>query len=152
MKRPDAARKQNRRLLIMGILLLAVGTIWTAVQMHALFTWERTTAKVLSVKAIDSGSGSNRSRTYMPRLEFTDHSGRTRVVSPGYSSAQFEFDRGEQVPVIFKRDDPTHFRITTFTSYWIWPLVALAFGGVVVVLSVRSQPEVETPAAGQGAP
>jgi len=132
-------RKPDRRLLFGGLFLLLLGLGWTGMQVYDVMTWERASAKVTSVDTVDSGSGSNRSRTYRPRLEFKDHTGRLRRVSPAYTSGQFNFDRGERIPIIYRREDPTHFRITTFTSYWIWPVVAVAFGGLIVVLTIRSR-------------
>ncbi len=127
---------KTRFFLLAGILLL-IGFGYGTYSIYSFVTMEHAKATVLSVKTIHSrntGSGSSTTTTYEPILSFMDNKGNSRTLSTGYSSSQFNFERGEIIPIIYDINNPSRFRITTFSSFWIWPIIAISFGLFVVFM------------------
>lgn len=130
-------RGSHRRLLFLAALAMLLGLGWLSYQVHQVLTWNGAVAEVVSVQSFRSTNpgGGSPTTTYEPTLRFVDASGRQRTARPGYRSSQFDFDRGERIPIAYDPEAPQFIRVTTFMSYWAMPLVATAFGLLVFHLS-----------------
>lgn len=78
----------------------------------------------------DSESGSIR---YAPTFQFPDASGALYTVSSSFYSAPPEFQVGDQVTVLYRRDDPDTARIDTSTQLWGLPVLLAVIGGILLL-------------------
>ena len=124
------------RIACLGGILMLIGLGAGIHNVYLILNNAHATAVVVRVEAFRSSSGSDSpTTTYAPTVRFKDSRGRSYSVKTSYRSSQFNFARNEQVPVIYNPKDPRDFRITTFFTFWIWPLLGLSLGSTVIALA-----------------
>lgn len=82
--------------------------------------------------------GGSRGDTYAPIVEYTDHTGRLRVLHSARSSSPPSFYVGEKVVVVYDPADPEfplHAKIRTFAELWSGTIFAVVFGSAFCAIA-----------------
>jgi hypothetical protein len=72
------------------------------------------------------------SPTYAPVFSFRDTQGRRHEVTSAVGHGRSPYEPGQEVPVLYDRDNPEDARIDSFVQLWLFPM-AIGFMGTVFV-------------------
>ena len=122
-----------------GGIFTALGLYTLAVNLRLLRSGVRAEAIVAGYDARESwdedDSGRRRLVTYLhPILEFTDLSGRAQRVVLDEGSSSRPYAESYPVNILYSADDPKTVRIASFGGMWMWVMILLGIG--IVLLSV----------------
>lgn len=121
-----------------GTLFTVIGLILAGVSISFLADAERAKGTVVALEwRSDSSGTSHKNRgndepAAYPVVEFTSADGTPRKFQSSTGSNPPSYDRGEQVEVLYRADDPEDARINGFVSLWLLPLI---FGGIGLVIA-----------------
>ena len=110
-----------------GAFLFAFGFCWVLYQTYVISIRTKVTATVINVKSIHSTGPNGSSHTYSPTIQFKTAKGLV-TATPAFSSSQFNFDKGDKIPVVYDPADPQDFQIITFMAFWSWPVIGMLVG------------------------
>ncbi|MGW6026183.1 DUF3592 domain-containing protein [Streptomyces sp. NPDC055099] len=121
-----------------GTLFTVIGLILAGVSISFLADAERAKGTVVALEWRSDSSGTSRKNqgsnepVAYPVVEFTSSDGTPRTFESSMGSNPPSYDRGEQVEVLYRADDPEDARINGFVSLWLLPLI---FGGIGLVIA-----------------
>jgi hypothetical protein len=119
---------------VVGLGLLIACSIVTLKSQKFIKEAMRAPGEVVSMSAhtstSSSKSGSRTSTTYAPVVHFTTAEGKEITFTSGVSSSPPAFDTGDQVTVLYMRDDPNHAEVDSFMALWFASLITGGIGTV----------------------
>ena len=119
--------------VIIGSVVFIIGFCMLTRAYHFVAHATKTTGKVV---AIDHGDADGVT-TVHPVFVFTDAAGIEHRCRSPYGSSTFFFAPGEQVTVLYDAAVPTHAKIDSFQSIWLFPLVFMGAGVLFVTNHYR---------------
>jgi hypothetical protein len=118
--------KVHKPPFILGAILLTIGVLWALNQWR--FRSDAVVAEGLVVDVVVDTDAKG-SRTYSSVVEFTDNMGERHRYQEGVAvTGSPFFDKGERVPVLYERENPSRAQIDSFSSSWLVPLLFASFG------------------------
>lgn len=121
--------------LLVGIGLLVAAGIFTERTNRFVGQAMTTSGEVVELvrsRSSNSSSGT-RNYTYKPRVRYTAPDGKVVEFQSNVGSNPPSFAIGEQVKVLYDREDPTDARIDDFVSLWLLPLILGGIGTVFFI-------------------
>ena len=116
--------------IIAGVCLLAAAGF--AIYSTILLTTGAKTAGTISELREKRDEDDGRT-IFAPTFTFVDASGHTNVVASNLYSSSNRYRIGDQVPVVYRKSNPTSARIDRFAENWFAPTLLSAFGLAALV-------------------
>jgi len=140
MVEAQAEEKKNKKLyfqvVFLGVIALIGSGIFLFENLGIAFEYDRAKAEVLGTKQIYNRADDT-ARTYIPTVRYKTKDGNTITVNTGHGSSQYNFSQGEEVTVYYDPKNPRTFKIATFMTMWLGPLIGFSLG-LLILLSSRS--------------
>ena len=112
--------------LSLGFLIAAAGS---AIGVNRFVqSSEKATGTVVAL--VEKQDAENKSTTYAPVFTFTTTDGLVQSITSSISSSPAGFSVGEQVPILYRRDDPAGAKVDSFWQLWFLPILLAGFGFV----------------------
>lgn len=111
-------------------LLVAAGTALHA--LHFVMTSVRTTGTI--VELVEKGRDGEGAARFSPRFTFRDTLGNEHVITASVATSPAPNRVGDQVPVLYRPDDPKEAKIDRFPDVWGLPFVTGILGGLAVIV------------------
>ena len=123
-------------------LAIGLGLLFASYKINQHEASFRTTAVKATGEVVDliakSGSGSNKSTTYAPKVVFADAMGHSVTFVSGSSSNPPSYKQGDKVPVLYQPKTPEQAEIDSWFSRWGGVLIAGAIGAVFSLVGAAS--------------
>ena len=131
----------------LGLLFCADLVLNRAVFIHAAIRTDGIVTWLEAVRTTRTGAG-----TYVPVFSFTATDGRLHVINSDVSVPFATFQRGEQVRVLYRENNPDIAHIDAFSTLWqeslvvgIWGAVWSSVPALILVMRQRRRRSVESP-------
>ena len=109
-------------MLGVGCLLLAGYLSWQSLAFAP--DAQRSTGEVVSYREVRDGDETR----FRPRVRFKTEAGEIITIDSQFSTKTQRFAIGEQVPMIYKAQQPTTARINAFIDNWLGACIAVVIG------------------------
>ncbi len=126
----------KRQVTLLGLVILIGSGYFLVDHLVIVFDRTRTAATVVKVKPIRLRAG-EKTRSYIPTVEFRTGAGKTVRVSTGQGSSQFDFDVGDEVTVYYDEENPRRFYLAVFPMMWGLPIFGVACGLLILRSACR---------------
>jgi Protein of unknown function (DUF3592) len=116
--------------LTIGVILLVISIYLFKRSVDFIDSGIKTTATVIELEAISDSDGT----TYKPIFRFLTHTNQTIIYRDHASSSPAVFEVGEEVGVVYDREDPNNVKILTYTGAFIWTIVLACLSLPLIVV------------------
>ena len=122
----------------LGVFLAVFGAMQLRKTMRLLRSGVRSTGTVVAHETSQSRDEERGGVTtyYHPVIEFVDASGGKRRVTLETGGGAIEHAEGYPVRILFDREDPNQVRIDSFSDLWLFVVVPLGMGAVLLTIAV----------------
>ncbi|RPI78654.1 MAG: DUF3592 domain-containing protein, partial [Desulfobacteraceae bacterium] len=120
----------------LGLAVLVYGLMWGAKRFSLLKDGLRTQGKVVKIeKSLPVDETKSASASYYPIVEFQDRNGATIRFKGSTGSNAPAYETGVQVPLVYNPRNPSEAQLTTFSQFWLGPLLITLAGLGILFLS-----------------
>jgi len=125
----------GKRLLVLGILLMLVGTYFCVQTKRQLASTSRASGRIVEIEKEQL----QKDVVYYPVFSFADSAGKTHVIhtrtsqTRTWSGSNKHYHVGDAVEVLYPPGDPESARLNNLFAVWGWTLV---FGGIGLILVI----------------
>lgn len=132
---PRVPFAKSYRWFICGAILLYIVSISFALHTtHLLATGNTATGTVVEMRVRSNKNGT----TYAPTFTFLDESGATQRIDSTLHSNPPDYKVGDQIPVLYRTDNPSSARINSFAENWFVSILTAALATIyLAVVSVH---------------
>jgi len=139
--------------IIVGIVFMAVAIPFCYSNVRILSNSDVTTGMVTQVTTSRNSKGHV---TYTPTIEFTTKTGEKISFKPSAMTFNTPNRQGEQIDVIYEKDNPSNAAVNDLSGMWIFPGIFFLMGLIVFVPSmiamIAKRQQISTPSFGDTPP
>jgi hypothetical protein len=127
----------GKRLLVLGILLMLVGTFFFVKTQRYYVSASRASGKIVEIEKQQH----QKDVTYYPVFSFVDSVGTTHVIHTSQTRTWSGWNRfykvGDTVEVLYPAHEPEKARLNNLFSVWGWVLVFGGIGLIFVIVGIE---------------
>jgi hypothetical protein len=116
--------------LAIGMILFFISIFLFNRSLNFIKSGERTTATVIQLEEVSDSDGS----TYRPIFKFSTYANQEIIFRHSASSSPSAFDIGEEVSIIYNRDQPEKAQLLTYMGSFVGTIVLMAIAMPFIVV------------------